>query len=132
MVTSAGIVNGWGSITSPLPEMPRLEVTARWTGPLAKDGLVLLSLTRADCLLGIGDCDISRSVVGQAKAGSESATLILDQLHPGAYKVNAVLDRNSNLLPEKGDSIAIPNLPLDVKASATTQSATVEIAIPFP
>jgi hypothetical protein len=116
-----------GTGTAPFPPMPSLRATVSWQKPLVADADVWLLLSTTDCALGGGGCTISRSFMGTALAGATSTTLLLEQIHAGAYKANVVLDRNRNfattLGPDTGDGVAIPNgtvtiAPLDETVTA--------------
>ncbi len=109
------------------PPMPSLKVDVSWPDALASDGAVWILLTTMDCDLQL-KCVHSRSLTKGAAAGSKSVTLTLDQLHPGAYKLNAVLDRNGNLgttlYPDKGDGIGGLNQAVQVAATGETAVKT--------
>ena len=80
-------------------------------------------------------CEASRSISARALAGSTSAEVVLHQVHPGAYKLNAVLDRDDNIqsqvFPSSGDGVALPDQAVTVSPSgeSTAQSA---IAVTVP
>jgi hypothetical protein len=109
------------------PPMPSLKVDVSWADPLAADGAVWIILTTMDCDLQL-KCVHSRSLTKGAPAGSKSVTLTLDQMHPGPYKLNTVLDRNGNLAttlyPDAGDGIGGLNQAVEVKTSGETAVKT--------
>lgn len=109
------------------PPMPSLQVEVSWPDALASDGAVWILLTTMDCDLQL-KCVHSRSLTKGAAAGSKSVTLTLDQVHPGAYKLNAVLDRNGNLAttlyPDKGDGIGGLNQAVQVAPTGETAVKT--------
>lgn len=95
----------------PFPEMPTLTAHLSWSTPLAEAADAWLILSTENC--GVGGCNPSRFIRGHAEAGATSIDVVMDQIHPGDYKTNAMLDRNGNLagtfLPDAGDAVAIPN-----------------------
>jgi len=105
------------------PPMPKLAVDVSWADPLEVDGAVWILLTTMDCDLQL-KCVHSRSLTKGAAAGSTSLSLALDQVHPGAYKLNVVLDRNGNLAttlyPDKGDGIGGLNQVVQVSPTGET------------
>ncbi|MBV1859697.1 MAG: hypothetical protein KUG77_14885 [Nannocystaceae bacterium] len=111
---------------APFPPMPQLEVQAQWSVPLEQPADIWLVLTDTDCGLNpIANCVPSRSMLAEAAAGSTSVTLVVEQIHPGHYSANAVLDRNQNLtsgvlLPDAGDAVSFPlDAPTDVPTEGT-------------
>jgi len=73
-------------------------------------------------------------VIGAVEPGATSAELIVDQVHAGAYKANAVLDRDQNfdesLFPGSGDAVSLPNQDVAVAAggeSTASLSLVVEL-----
>lgn len=118
---------------APFPPMPALELAVSWSGALAEDGAVWVILTTMDCDLQL-KCVHSRSLMKGAPAGSTSATLTLEQIHAGPYKLNVILDRNGNLAstlyPDKGDGIGGLNQALTVAPTGTTKAkATVALTL---
>ncbi len=109
------------------PPMPSLRVDVSWADPLAVDGAVWIILTTMDCDLQL-KCVHSRSLTKGAAAGSKSVSLTLDQVHPGAYKLNAILDRNGNLAttlyPDKGDGIGGLNQAVEIATTGETAIKT--------
>lgn len=109
------------------PPMPHLKVDVSWADPLAADGAVWILLTTMNCDLQL-QCVHSRSLTKGAIAGSKSVTLTLDQVHPGSYKLNAILDRNGNLAttlyPDKGDGIGGLNQAVEVATTGETAIKT--------
>ncbi len=88
-----------------------------WLVPLEADGEVWVILSETPCDLQ-GSCYHSRSLRIAASAGSTSVTLNYDQIHSGAYRMNAILDRNGNMaetgFPDSGDGISAPNAMVSV------------------
>ncbi len=120
---------------APFPPMPQLEVQAQWSEPLAQPADVWLILSDTECGLNpIANCVPSRFMLAEAPAGSSSVTLVVEQIHAGSYRANAVLDRNRNLtagalLPDIGDAIS---LPLDVPAEVPDEgTGTLELMLSF-
>lgn len=118
---------------APFPPMPSLKIDVGWAEPLPEDGAVWVILTTMDCDLQF-TCTHSRSLTKGAAAGATSQSLTLEQIHPGPYKLNVVLDRNGNLAstlyPDKGDGIGGLNQALTVAASGETQvKATVGLTL---
>lgn len=111
---------------APFPPMPQLEVQAQWTVPLEEAADVWLILTDTACGLNpVANCVPSRYMLAEAPAGSNNVTLVVEQIHPGQYSANAVLDRNRNLtagvlLPDAGDAVSFPlDAPTDVPTEGT-------------
>jgi hypothetical protein len=115
------------------PPMPSLKVDVSWAPALAQDGEVWAIVTTGDCDLQF-TCTSSRSLRLQVSAGATSGTLTLDQIHPGPYKLNVILDRNGNLgttlYPDKGDGIGGLNQDVTVAPTGeTVAKATVVVTI---
>jgi hypothetical protein len=108
----------------PFPEMPTLAASLSWTTPLEADSDAWVILSTTNCGL-TGGCVPSRFIHGTATAGSTSLDLVVDQIHAGDYKANAILDRNGTLAstfsPDSGDSVSIPNSAVSVAATGTTE-----------
>lgn len=111
---------------APFPPMPQLEVQAQWSVPLEEAADVWLILTDTACGLNpVANCVPSRYMLAEAPAGSNNVTLVVEQIHPGQYSANAVLDRNRNLtagvlLPDEGDAVSFPlDAPTDVPSEGT-------------
>ncbi len=119
---------------APFPPMPSLRTTITWAEPLAAEADVWAIVTTQPCDLQL-QCTHSRSLKTTAPAGATSAELVLTQIHPGAYQLNAILDRNQNLpttiAPDSGDGVAAPNKPFTVAATGETGVSTA-IAFEFP
>jgi hypothetical protein len=117
---------------APFPDMPSARLELTWTEPLEHETEAWVILTTTDCGFAPGSCTPSRFMRTIAPAGATQAQLVLDQLHSGAYKVNAVLDRNGNLastlFPDSGDTVSLPNRSLDVAPQGET-TATFAITI---
>ncbi len=107
-----------GDGSNPFPAMPTLDVEVRWLVPLEADGEAWVILSEGPCDLQ-GSCHHSRSLRIAAPAGSNSVTLHYEQIHSGAYRMNAILDRNGNMaetgFPDSGDGISAPNAAVNVK-----------------
>jgi hypothetical protein len=105
------------------PPMPTLKIDVGWAQPLAQDGEVWTIVTTGDCDLQL-KCTHSRSLRAMVSAGATSASLTIEQIHPGPYKLNAILDRNGNLAttlyPDTGDGVASPNQAIMVAPSGET------------
>lgn len=97
-----------------------------WTVPLSEPAYVWVLLSTLDCPLA-GFCDYSRSIRGTADVGATSLELVIDQVHAGNYKGNAILDRDQNLMqsmfPGSGDAVSLPNQPVTVAAAGTSMAA---------
>ena len=119
---------------APFPPMPALAVTVTWAEPLPApaDVWAIVTTTPCDLLL---QCTHSRSLRTLAPAGATSATLTMLQVHPGAYQVNAILDRDQNvpqtLGPDSGDGVGVPNKPALVADTGETAVSTA-IVFDFP
>ena len=60
--------------------------------------------------------------------------MLFEQIHPGPYRLNAILDRNGNLadtkFPDAGDGIAAPNAMINVAPSGeSTAKATIVVTL---
>jgi hypothetical protein len=116
---------------APFPAMPSLKVDVNWAGALAEDGGVWVILTTQPCDLQF-TCKHSRSLLTAAAVGSTSSSLLIDQVHPGDYKMTVVLDRNGNmadtLFPDAGDGVSLPNQAVKVApAGETSVQATIVV-----
>jgi hypothetical protein len=118
---------------APFPPMPDLRVTLTWTDPLPKATSVWVILSTTPCFPSV-DCTPSRFIMGTAEAGATSAEVVMEQIHAGDYKANAVLDRNANfegtLFPDTGDLVSFPDRDVTVGPEGETQESlalTVEI-----
>lgn len=105
------------------PPMPTLKVDVGWAPALAQDGEVWVIVTTENCDLQL-KCTHSRSLLAPASAGASAATLTLEQIHPGPYKLNVILDRNGNLgttlYPDAGDGVGGLNQAIMVAPSGET------------
>ena len=117
------------------PLMPQLSVTVSWTTPLANatNAWVILSDTPCGTTF---SCTPSRTLLTAADAGATSATLLFDQLHPGTYYANALLDVADDfeltLTPQPGDLVAIPedqSIPISA-VGLTSANLAVNFALP--
>lgn len=112
---------------APFPDMPTLTIDVGWTEPLMDDGevWVILSTTNCDAQL---TCTVSRSLRKAVLMDATSATLTIEQIHAGDYKLNAILDRNGNFAttqyPDSGDGIGQLNKAITVEASGETAVKT--------
>lgn len=105
------------------PPMPALKVDVGWAPALTQDAEVWAILTTVDCDLQF-TCTSSRSIRAPVSAGATSGTLKIDQIHPGPYKLNVILDRNANLAttlyPDKGDGVGGLNQAISVAPTGET------------
>ena len=105
------------------PAMPTLKIDVGWAQPLVQDGEVWVIVTTGNCDLQL-KCTASRSQRALVTAGATTATLTLEQIHAGPYKLNTILDRNGNmattLYPDTGDGVASPNQALTIEPSGET------------
>jgi hypothetical protein len=112
---------------APFPPMPTLVIDVTWTEPLMEDGevWVILSTTNCDTQL---SCTVSRSLRKTTLMDDTAATLTIDQIHAGDYKLNAVLDRNGNFattqFPDSGDGIGLLNKAIKVADEGETKVST--------
>ena len=122
-----------GTGTAPFPEMPGLRTTVSWSAPLTAQAPVWMVLSVSDC--SPTSCVISRQLRAIAPAGATSVELFLEQVHPGDYKVLAVLDRNANLdqtlAPDSGDGVSLPNSSLTIAVNGET-TTSVPIVFDLP
>lgn len=118
-----------GGETDPFPAMPQLTVTLDWAEPAQAGTDAWVVLTTTPCGLDPLGCTPSRFVRAAAEPGATSAELVLDQIHPGEYLAVGILDRNGNLggalLPDTGDGVTLPDRPVTVAASGTSEAALV-------
>ncbi len=109
------------------PPMPTLKVDVGWAMPLAQGGEVWAIVTTGDCDFQLS-CTASRSLRVMASAGATSASLTLEQIHPGPYKLNVILDRNGNmattLYPDAGDGLGGINQAITVDPTGETAVKT--------
>jgi hypothetical protein len=119
-----------GSGDAPFPAMPTLEVEVSWQDPLASPADVWVLLSVNNCPLN-DFCDFSRSIRGTAEADATSLTLVIDQVHAGAYQANAILDRDQNLeqtlFPADGDAVSLPNQAVTIAATGTSTTSLVTL-----
>ncbi|MDC0718719.1 hypothetical protein [Nannocystis bainbridge] len=112
---------------APFPTMPSLKVDVSWAEPLAVDGGVWAIVTTEPCDLQF-TCKHSRSLLASAPAGATSASLTMEQIHTGPYKLTVVLDRNGNmdetLFPDAGDGVSLPNQAVMVAPAGETSVKT--------
>lgn len=112
---------------APFPAMPTLVVDVTWTEPLPMDGEVWVVLSTTNCDLTLS-CTASRSLRKVTLMDDTKATLTLDQVHAGDYKLNAILDRNGNFFmtqyPDSGDGIGTLNKAITVAPEGETKVAT--------
>lgn len=118
---------------APFPTMPTLKVDVSWSDALAQDGEVWVILTTQPCDMQL-NCVHSRSLRAAAATGAKSGTLLFDQIHPGSYKLTAVLDRNGNmaetLFPDMGDGLSLPNQDVQVAPSGeSTAKAAIVVTL---
>src|SRR5690606_34401264 len=108
---------------APFPAMPSLQVDVTWAEALPQDGAVWVILTTQTCDVP-ASCVASRSLLAPAAAGASSASLLLEQIHAGDYKLTALLDRNGNLaetlVPDAGDGVSVPNQSVTVAPTGMT------------
>lgn len=99
-----------GDGTAPWPTLATVQPTVRWLNPLAQAGTVWVLLTTTNCAPQF-TCVASRTLRVDVAAGATSATLTLPAVHPGDYKLTAVVDRTrmfaTRLAPASGDSLAV-------------------------
>lgn len=114
---------------APFPTMPSLKIDVSWAEPLPQDGAVWAILTTQVCDVP-ANCVASRSLLAPAMTGATSASVKIEQIHAGEYKLTAVLDRDGNLAetlgPDTGDGVSLPNQAITV---APTGETTVKAAI---
>lgn len=108
---------------APFPAMPSLRVDVSWAEALPQDGAVWAIVTTQPCDAQL-NCTHSRSLMAAVSAGATSASLMLDQIHAGDYKLTAILDRNGNLaetlFPDTGDGVSLPNQAITVAPEGET------------
>lgn len=113
----------------PFPEMPSLAASLTWTTPLEADTDAWIILSTTNCGLS-GGCTPSRFIHATAPAGSTSVEMLIEQIHAGDYKANAILDRNGNLagtfFPDSGDTVSVPN-----KAVSIAPTGTTDVSVPL-
>lgn len=123
-----------GDGTGPFPPMPSARVTVSWSTPLQAETDVAVIFTTTACGT-TGACESSRSSLQRAPAGATSAELLFDQVHPGSYKVNAVLDANGNfrtlLRPDSGDRVSVPDQDFLIEPTGeSTKSLSLVFTVP--
>lgn len=123
-----------GPHDAPFPPMPTLAVRATWRGALEAPRTVWMLLTDTPCGF-TGSCNPARVLSAEAPAGATEVTLRLDQVHPGDYHLNVILDRNDNfmsrLFPDRGDGIAGLDFALTVGPEGTTEvTRAISLTVP--
>jgi hypothetical protein len=102
-----------------LPILPEAEITVSWSTPLQEEANVWVLLTTTPCLnLQCVPSRASRTVV---PAGETRGIVRMPEIHPGEYLATAVLDYDRDL-PELTDGYSLPDRPLTVEESGTTQA----------
>ncbi|MBV1858987.1 MAG: hypothetical protein KUG77_11295, partial [Nannocystaceae bacterium] len=102
------------------PPLPTLNVDVSWTTPLPGPGDIWVVLSTTPCGVDPGqNCVPSRFIHVTAPVGSVHATLGVEQIHPGSYFANVILDRNQNLVgaglfPDTADGVALPDTAVTV------------------
>lgn len=98
-----------GPHDGPFPPLASIEAEVSWGEALDEATTVWLLVSTTACGLG-GACTPARIMSAEAAAGATAVTLRIDQVHPGDYVLNAVLDRNHTfamrLFPDSGDGLA--------------------------
>jgi len=115
------------------PPMPSLAVTVSWATPLTAPGDAWVILSTSDC--SISGCTVRRHQMASAPIGATSATMTLDQIHAGEYKIIGFIDRDQNVgttfAPDSGDGVTAPNQPLTIAPTGTTPwSGTIIFDLP--
>lgn len=109
------------------PPMPTLAIDVSWVEPLMMDGEVWVVLSTTDCDVTL-QCTVSRSLREAVMMDATSATLTIEQIHAGDYKLNAILDRNGNFattqFPDAGDGIGQLNKNITVAPDGETSVKT--------
>ncbi|MGB1013653.1 MAG: hypothetical protein ACPG4T_05930 [Nannocystaceae bacterium] len=117
-----------GGPGTPFPTMPEVNLGLAWNEPLAAPADAWLILSKTPCDLQL-NCTHSRSLKTTVPAGATAAELVIEQIHPGEYYLNAILDRNQNmqgtLFPDSGDGIGSLNKPIEVDPEGQSQADTV-------
>jgi hypothetical protein len=120
-----------GDGTGPFPPMPTVDVTMTFSAAAGGESL-LLSLSDEPCPLNpLQPCNVSRTFLVELDAAQTEATFTLEQIHPGSYAVNALLDRDGNLFPSNGDHIAAPNGSLVIDDNEETLDVSVTVPVNF-
>lgn len=98
-----------GPHDGPFPPLASIEAEVSWGAALDEATTVWLLVSTTACGLG-GACTPARIMSAEAAAGATAVTLRIEQVHPGDYVLNAVLDRNHTfamrLFPDSGDGLA--------------------------
>jgi hypothetical protein len=116
---------------APLPALPTLETTVRWSTPTDAAADVWLILATTACTTTCVPSRFSRAVV---EAGATEAVVEMPEIHPGDYLATAVVDRDRNLgatlIPGGGDGVSLPNRPITVAPSGTTTASVTVVLAP--
>ncbi|MEZ4435092.1 MAG: hypothetical protein R3F65_22025 [bacterium] len=98
-----------GPHDGPSLPLPSLRVEVQWAAALAEAAPVWLLVSTTPCGLAVA-CTPARIMRAEAAAGARSVALVVDQIHPGGYVLNAVVDRDGDfaqtLFPTSGDGLA--------------------------
>lgn len=114
------------------PPLPTLNVDVSWTAPLPGPGDVWVVLSTTPCGVDPAqNCVPSRFIHVTALEGSIHAAVSVEQIHPGSYFANVVLDRNQNLIgsglfPDSADGVALPDTAVTVSDG---EDASLDVAI---
>lgn len=107
-----------GEGDAPFPKMSKLKMSLTWSQPLTKKASVWFLLSSGKCGVTF-TCQPSRSIRVEVQPGATQAEVTLEQLHVGAYFMNALLDRNNNahttFFPDSGDGIGSLDQTIEVK-----------------
>ncbi len=76
-------------------------------------------------------CTPSRFIRVPVDTGATSAQLVFEQIHPGEYFGLGILDHNGNLtgtlLPDRGDSVTLPDQPVTVAETGNSRADLVVV-----
>lgn len=124
-----------GTGDAEFPPMPSLAVELSWADAAPDGAWVWVVLSDTACGLTGQGCQASRSMGMALQGGATDATLTFEQLHAGAYHLNAVLDRDGNFqsvpFPQNPDAIVFPVDPV-VEVVFPTTTTTHQISFDVP
>jgi hypothetical protein len=111
----------------PLPVLSALSVAVSFPA-VDDDADVWVFLSTSTCGTSF-TCAVARQKKAAVAAGADHAVVVVDQLHPGDYFLNVLLDRDQDLeetlAPSRGDGVAAPDGAVSVDDDAVDASARV-------
>ena len=93
-----------------IPALPGVDVTMSWDAPAHGGEQLFISLSDSPCSTNpFETCATTRAFLNVLEPGQTEASFRLEQVHPGSYFVNGLLDNDGNGFPSDGDFISAFN-----------------------